>query len=893
MRTIHQGRSKRNDKLQTFKSILLYTLAFAIVFFLGYRDFLIDQGLSFIWHNDGVYQHYPFLYDWTQTIQSFLAHPENGFPMWSWNLGYGADIIQSYSYYILGDPLNLIMSMIAPLQYIEIGYSVLIVLRFFLAGLAFLSYCLYMEKNRVSSIAGSLIYVFGAYMLFWGIRHPYFPNPTILLPLLFIGIEEILKGKKLTVFVLVVGISAFNNFYFFYMNTIAVFIYALIRFSDSIDIGRIRKFIALFIRTALSYVLGLMLSAVLFLPSVYAFMNSVKVDNSYLSFGLFDFEYYLLTFKRLVFIGIGGSAPYITVSGILIPALIFLFIHKDRLSNSFRKLFVIFSLFLGLPVMYSVFNGFSSPTTRWSYIYIFILAFIIVIFLDRIDSITKIELKKVAFFAVMFFSASALVYAYSRGYQPREFRLLSFLAPTACVVLSLLGIWWITLKRSNNIRPNTRWTSVLIVLLIMGNLIINISIFMNTYDSQFVQFNTLKMEFDNSITSLAKTLEDDSFYRVDFNDGRNNKALVNNFYSPYLFNSILNSNNMELYFQNNIRTTIHRAGFNGVDNISALDSILGIKYYLLYDHQLSTLPYGFRQIEKSGDKNIFINDHALPLGFVYYHSVKASEASKLNDIDRTQLMLEAAVVESDHVSLPAIDVQPISSQVEYEIIGEENARVSGQTLVVDESDGGIELKIPNIINSELYVEIEGIHYKNDSSSFTVNVSTNGVSKKKLIRSATDTYYMKNHDMLFNMCYAQNRNDTIKIQFSRAGEYTIKGIKVYQVEMDTFDDKIQQLHSSTLQDIVIGKNSFSGKVELDREGVLFLSIPYSSGWDVYADGKIVDPIKVNYSFTGILLNEGVHEIVMEYETPMLKESIWISAAGLFIFIILLIYPRRIR
>ena len=60
-------------------------------------------------------------------------------PTWDFSIGYGADIITTLSYYGLGDPLDLLAAFV-PGRWTEQLLEGLIVLRLYLAGLAFMAF---------------------------------------------------------------------------------------------------------------------------------------------------------------------------------------------------------------------------------------------------------------------------------------------------------------------------------------------------------------------------------------------------------------------------------------------------------------------------------------------------------------------------------------------------------------------------------------------------------------------------------------------------------------------------------------------------------------------------------------------------------------------------------
>ena len=122
-----------------------YTLVFSITCIVVFLPFILN-GKSFIWIEDGLYQHYPamvYFGVWAREgIQNILLKHSLIIPMWSFNLGYGSDVVTTLNYYAIGDPLNL-LTVIVPSKYTEYLYDFLIILRMYLAGIAFSAYCFY------------------------------------------------------------------------------------------------------------------------------------------------------------------------------------------------------------------------------------------------------------------------------------------------------------------------------------------------------------------------------------------------------------------------------------------------------------------------------------------------------------------------------------------------------------------------------------------------------------------------------------------------------------------------------------------------------------------------------------------------------------------------------
>ena len=105
---------------------------------------LFDYDKSFVWANDGLSQHFnAFVYlgDYLRGIlKTLFTEGRLVIPMWEFGIGYGADIITTLQYYVLGDPVA-IFSIVPVGGQEEELYGLLILLRLYLSGVAFCAFC--------------------------------------------------------------------------------------------------------------------------------------------------------------------------------------------------------------------------------------------------------------------------------------------------------------------------------------------------------------------------------------------------------------------------------------------------------------------------------------------------------------------------------------------------------------------------------------------------------------------------------------------------------------------------------------------------------------------------------------------------------------------------------
>ena len=217
MKRIFSKEKSRKEKKADF--YILYTIVFAAISLFIYSCFYFN-GKSLIWSHDGVPQHINALAYYGKylrnVLQTLVTEHKLSLPMWDMHIGYGSDILTTLHYYAIGDPLTL-LSVFVPEKDTEILYELLIFLRIYLAGITFSIYCFYRKNPKQATFLGSLVYIFAGWTIYASMKHPYFSNPMIYLPLVLMGIEKIYKKEKPYLFICATAVAAMSNFYFFYM----------------------------------------------------------------------------------------------------------------------------------------------------------------------------------------------------------------------------------------------------------------------------------------------------------------------------------------------------------------------------------------------------------------------------------------------------------------------------------------------------------------------------------------------------------------------------------------------------------------------------------------------------------------------------------------------------
>lgn len=256
--------------------VLAYTALFALLMGIWAAIFALN-GQSFIQYGDTLKQHYPFLVYYGRWLRQAARCVLTGaaMPTWDFSIGYGADIITTLSYYGLGDPLDLLAAFV-PGRWTEQLLEGLIVLRLYLAGLAFMAFSRRHGNSRFGTLLGALAYVFSAWPIQAGLIEPVFLVPMYCFPLMLLGADDLFEGRSPVLYIAAIALTALSNFLFFYMAAVLLVLYAIAVYSKRYGAKNLRTLpplLAKFIGFAL---VGIAISAVTLLPTAQELFGSAR-----------------------------------------------------------------------------------------------------------------------------------------------------------------------------------------------------------------------------------------------------------------------------------------------------------------------------------------------------------------------------------------------------------------------------------------------------------------------------------------------------------------------------------------------------------------------------------------------------------------------------------------
>ena len=910
--------NKKLDKKRNIDFYLLYTLVFLAVALALYLKFFAN-GKSLVWSHDGVPQHLNSLAYYGKYLRKvlhtlFIEH-KLSLPLWDMHIGYGSDILTTLHYYVIGDPLTL-LSVFVPASKTEALYAFLIFLRIYLAGIAFSRYSFYHKNSKQATFMGTMIYIFAGWTIYAAMKHPYFSNPMIYLPLILLGIDKIYKKQKPYVFIWSVSLAGLSNFYFFYMLGIFMVLYAIFRYFDLFadrSIKNIGKWLGVF---AVYSVIAVLIAAVILLPVILPVFGTdrFKAENYVpLFYDRIYYEKYLgcLIGENMIQWGVAGYTA-VSLAGV------FVLFSKKKKYTALKAGFVLLNVFLLLPYAGHVLNGLSYVSNRWIWAYGMLIAYIFVKIYPELFALTLTEKRKV-FVMLLIYCILALLPEAARTQRN-------------LMAMVLLSLSTFTVLSFGNIFTRERNLTVMVAGFLIAGILFNMHYqysYEKDYLSEFTDSGEALEKLETGVDRAVLSTDDPSVYRydqMDTNSSENSSMQMGTNSTAYYFS--VASSSIANFFDEMYLNTPWEQHYNNLDGRTILDRLASVKYFVVKKGKESDLPYGYSRLSGEAEKNgktylAYVDEDALPLGYTYDSWISREDYDKMTVTEKQQALLQGVVL--DDSSLPETETHFNDREVSYYTSEGKGCRLKNGKVVVTQENAQLKLVFKGEENAETYLITEGLDYEGLSpremisdkkwskmttyeqnklleensnwrywkESQKASIQIGGRFLKKTIQIFTDKYnaYSGKHNFLCNTGYSEKGRHTITLTFENTGVYSFDSLKIYCQPMTEIDSQTSKLGEEVLTDVKIGNNEINGKISLSDTKALVLSIPYSEGWTAYVDGEETELKEANTMYMALELPKGDHEIHLVYWTPYLRTGLCLTCIGVLCYIVLVLINRK--
>ncbi len=875
-----------------------YTVGFLVMAPAAFLAF-IEEKRVMIWWLDGMSQYLPKAVWYSESVREFfssLLHGSPAFRIYDFAFGMGDAAVPVL------DPLYWLYALFAP-ENMEAGYQWVTVIRLFLMGLSALAMFRYFRKEKWACVLASYVYIFSGYVFYAIPRHPQFANPMILLPLLIIACEEILRKKKWYLGTFLIGWSLLSNYYFFYINTLVLVIYFLVRFLGFEKTQRtIRNFFGYLLTFAWAWILGVGLGSMTIFTSIMNYSGSdrsaagIIPDLGLLYYGSSwptDVFTYFITAAKWP--GEWFRTGFIPLAYL---CLVMLFLYKGRKTE--KRLLFIGLVFSMLPAAGYVFNAMKLVTNRWTYVLALLISMVVAEMLPMIRELTKKQIGILSL-AVLPYLMIALSYEkYDIKIVLKEEMLL-----IASLVVVLLATDLLS-DLSHAKRQAMISGLVLLSVWLSGYTLYSTHGGKEEID-QYMPAGKVMSSASNTNIKVFKDQDQitDDFYRVTepyIDNSKLNASMILDTYGVSYYNSTISSQILD--YQRMIGNPMMKlTALEGLNNRTSVNALASIRYYGVRkdnEESLKLLPYGYKPAEEGSTKSIGVyeNRYALPVGYTYDKWISREDLEKYEPVERQEIMLTHAVIEApEALTQQYKDVAPTTTAVRImpEDITYTNI-TAGDEALSSQENGTIEVEFEGLSGSESYLVIHGKLLTSDNEESQIVhafIDSENGEYRTTLYPADNTYEPGLEDYVFNLGYHDTPLTHCSIRFETEMTMDVDSIEIWCQPMEDYPDQIAALKEDSLENIEKTDNSISGTVETDVPKILAFSIPYFQGWHVYVDGAEKDLLDVNVMYCGVELEPGRHTVLLKYEPDSIRKGLIVTAVSLVIFIICIKAGKRKR
>ena len=231
-----------------------------------------------------------------------------------------------------------------------------------------------------------------------------------------------------------------------------------------------------------------------------------------------------------------------------------------------------------------------------------------------------------------------------------------------------------------------------------------------------------------------------------------------------------------------------------------------------------------------------------------------------------------------------------------------NIKVYKDKIIVYEDNTECNIQAEKLKNQEVYVYLEGAKYETlqgETGSNTLNthitVTTKNRTSDLQLFVGKHEYYQGAVDGVLNLGISNTDKKEMAIRFTKAGTYYFKNIQVASASMKGYTKKVQKLKEDKIEGFKIAGSDVSLNVNVDKNKVLCIAIPYAQGWSVKVNGKDAKLLNCNLMYMGVELEAGNNQVELHYEMPGFKLGVLCSGifGCVFLLYIILLGIRKVK
>ena len=820
---------------------------------------------------------------------------------YSFSKSLGGNMIGIWGFNLIS-PFNLLY-LIFPMSMMNWAIFLSILLRYGAMGMAFTHFL--MKRHKGDKAHPMLLVTLATAYALNGFNVAYQMNPIfydgmIMLPLVLIGVEEVLDGHNPLKYVFLLCLTLVLHYYMGYMICIFIVLYSILylvaRKYHSEETQVWKKAFSRLLRLAGYSIVAIGIIAIFFVPVVFNLINSKgALENTLLFEWKFQIDpldilskFVLGSFDNTSW-SAGPNLPNIYVGSLGLFGSIYYFLSsrfnwKEKLASF--VILLIFFISIAHKFTNKLWHMGQTPAGffyRFSWIVAFFLLFL------AYKAFRDSERINWAGF-LMGSGFLCLLYAVVSG---REF---SFLEPgqliATCVIFLVIMIVLLVFNKEQS-----HWKWGIIGLLTFAEVGISSAI----VQSRINYIDAYK--FNNALDVNQEALKDiipghDDFYRIA-------KTFYRSKNDPFMFDypGLTNfSSNIEM----TTREVFERLGNNAVDastlyyGTPLVDALFGVRYFLdvkpytdlTEDEQATTHIFGAKverkdifahktPVKETKSFKVFENEDVLPLAF------------GMNDM-MANITLNLDVPAANHIAILSALGPDFVDAVTYESF----EKIVVSNMESQRLDNGQHLFQPKDIEQEGMVKYVFTPTTDDAYFMSIpeTASTTDGQITMFLNGEHYDYSAKfTNTQLWSVAdHAKGQPQEFEIRTNEDDAIDLTNVNLVRFDRDKVKKAIDTMKKDGLNISKWGNNFVKGTVKISPDNAwMLMTVPFDKGWTVKVDGKVVE---TSMAWDGLMkfpVTPGEHTIEMTFMPYGLTMGVIVSVLALLVFTAALWFEKGLK
>ena len=692
--------------------------------------------------------------------------------------------------------------------------------------------------------------------------NPIFYDGMVMLPLVLIGVEQVLDNKSPKGYIGMLALSLFVQFYMGYMTCIFVVIYALFYIIRSEDLRNKKIILTRLGKLATASILAVGIVSAVLLPILISLVSTKGGLQSSLKF---EWKLQINPFEILakLFLGAfdntswpaGPNLPNIYVASFGLLGTLYYFISSkiskwSKIAASF--VLVVFLISCAHEFTSKLWHMGQNPAGffyRFSWIIAFFLVYLAYLSLREVEKFTKRE-------ASFLLISGAVIFSIVQLQQHSFLTVWQRLATILIFVVLLAALFYPKVKRA--------W--MIIAALTVVELTANAALVQSRVGyTDAYKYHDAVLQLKEAINPIRPDHSD--FYRINksFNLSKNDPFMVD-----YPGLSVFSSN-----LENSTRDLFDRLGNNGINATTYYqgtpfqDALFSVKYLvtpkpvLKEDYPDTSKLYVFGNMVTRKDittkapvyeaarTKTFETGLILPIAYGVNDATVNVKLENHQPIQNQNKIVQAmgatsenylAVLGANEMKLDNMEVVDPSKPETYKRIDSSKPGTITYHLVPQSAEDywvAIPQKLSHTDKNKVRVKLNGKNYE-----------------------FQDKFQQTQFIQIAHNSVGQPTDLTIEIDSDN--EYNLSGLRLARSNAALANRIIQERQLQGIKLTYWDNRSFKGTVNITDDSTwMMTSIPYEKGWTVKVDGKVVETAKVWDSLLAYKITPGEHTIEMSY------------------------------